>query len=235
MNIYKTGFYSSIMLAIITLVTFAFAITAIPISGSLCPENCIDYPYLDSLTHYPKDYIWMFLAVIQLFIYLIFILSIHYSSPENKKIFSGAGVVFSIITAIVLMADYFIQFSVIPVSLKHNETEGIAILTQYNPHGIFIALEELGYIAMSFSLAAIAFVLTGKTRLEISIRWIVLIGFIGTIFSFAGILITYGIEREYRFEIVVISIDWLVLIVSSILISLFFRKKLRSEKQTKNQ
>lgn len=33
----------------------------------------------------------------------------------------------------------------------HGETEGITLLTQYNAHGIFIALEELGYLLMSLS------------------------------------------------------------------------------------
>jgi heme/copper-type cytochrome/quinol oxidase subunit 4 len=215
-------------------VTFGFAISAVPISGSFCPGNCIEYPYLDSLANYPKDYIWMFLAIVQLFIYLVFILSIYYTSPEDKKIASAAGVVFSIVAAIILMADYFVQFSVIPVSLKHNETEGIAILTQYNPHGIFIALEEIGYIAMSFSLAAIAFAFTGKSRLETYIRWIFLTGFIAAVVSFSGILIRYGIEREYRFEIVIISINWLVLLIGSLLLAKFFRKRLNSYNQIKN-
>ena len=33
----------------------------------------------------------------------------------------------------------------------NGETDGIALLTQYNGHGIFIAMEELGYITMSIS------------------------------------------------------------------------------------
>jgi hypothetical protein len=33
----------------------------------------------------------------------------------------------------------------------HGETEGITLLTQYNAHGIFIVLEELGYLLMSLS------------------------------------------------------------------------------------
>jgi hypothetical protein len=225
MNSNKPGFYSSILLALLTIITFGFAITAIPISGSLCPGNCIDYPYLDSLTHYPKDYIWMFFAIPQLIVYLAVMLSIHYSSPVEKKIFSSAGVVSSVIAALVLMADYFIQFAVIPASLRLGETDGIALLTQYNPHGIFIALEELGYIMMSLSLLAIAFVFIGKNRLEKSIRWTFIIGFIATALSFAGILFKYGIEREYRFEIVVISIDWIVLLTGSILMSLYFYKR----------
>ncbi len=30
-----------------------------------------------------------------------------------------------------------------------NETEGIPLMTQYNEHGIFIAMAELGFVLMS--------------------------------------------------------------------------------------
>jgi hypothetical protein len=34
----------------------------------------------------------------------------------------------------------------------------------------------------------------------------------------------YGIYREYRFEVAVITIDWLVLIISGILLSFVFKR-----------
>jgi hypothetical protein len=42
------------------------------------------------------------------------------------------------------------------------------------------------------------------------------------------ISIQYGIFREYRFEVAAISITWLVLIVSGILLSVLFRRELRT-------
>jgi hypothetical protein len=53
------------------------------------------------------------------------------------------GIVFATISCTLLVGDYFIQISVIQPSLLKGETDGIALLTQYNPHGIFIALEEV--------------------------------------------------------------------------------------------
>ncbi len=44
------GFYSSVLLAVIALITFGFAITAVPVSGANCLEGCFDYPYLDTLS-----------------------------------------------------------------------------------------------------------------------------------------------------------------------------------------
>jgi hypothetical protein len=54
------------------------------------------------------------------------------------------GLSFALIAAGVLLSIYFVQFSVVPVSLMNGQTEGIALLTQYNPYGVFIVLEELG-------------------------------------------------------------------------------------------
>ena len=64
--------HNAFFLAIITLVTFGFAITAVPVSGPYCPGDCIEYPFLDSLKQYPKDYIWMYLAMIMLLSYQVF-------------------------------------------------------------------------------------------------------------------------------------------------------------------
>jgi hypothetical protein len=106
MNIWKFGFYSSILLVVTTLVTFAFAITAIPVSGPFCTENCIGYPYLHTLGQYPKDYIWMFICSVQLIIYLTFIISIHYTASKENKIFSAIGAALSMLSAGILLVSY---------------------------------------------------------------------------------------------------------------------------------
>jgi hypothetical protein len=56
----------------------------------------------------------------------------------------------------VLLGGYFVQFSMVPVSLMNGQSEGIALLTQYNPYGVFIVLEELGYLLMSLSFVFLA-------------------------------------------------------------------------------
>jgi hypothetical protein len=67
--------------------------------------------------------------------------------------------------------------------------EGIALLTQYNPHGLFIALEELGYLMMSFSFLFIAPVFTNNNRVEKYIRGIFILAFILAIIAFAFVTI----------------------------------------------
>lgn len=225
----QVGFYSAILTTVITIITFGIALTAVPISGPFCPEGCIEYPYLDTLSQFPKDYLWMFPATLLVLVYVILMTVIHSFAPNQKKIFSQIGLSFSIIASVILLADYFIQFSVIPVSLIKGETEDISILTQYNPHGVFIVLEELGFLMMSLSFLFISLIFSKENRLETAIRWVFLAGFILTIISLISITIVYGIDRSYRFEVAVITIDWLVLIINGILLSLVFRRQLKAE------
>ncbi|MGR3302688.1 MAG: hypothetical protein ACUZ8I_09335 [Candidatus Scalindua sp.] len=225
----QVGFYSAILTTVITMITFGIALTAVPISGPFCPGGCIEYPYLDTLSQFPKDYLWMFPATLLVLVYVTLMTVIHSFAANQKKIFSQIGLSFSIIASVILLADYFIQFSVIPVSLSKGETESISILTQYNPHGVFIVLEELGFLMMSLSFLFISLVFSRKNRLEAAVRWVFLAGFFLTIISLILITIVYGIDRSYRFEVAVISIDWLVLIINGILLSIVFRRRLKAE------
>jgi hypothetical protein len=132
-----------------------------------------------------------------------------------------------LISTTVLLADYFIQFAVIPISMMKGETEGIALLTQYNGHGIFIALEELGYITMSISLFFLAPVFSSSKPLEKSLRWMLFLPFIFNVLAFIVYSILFGIDRSYRFEVASISINWLFIIAVGILMSIFFKRNLK--------
>lgn len=200
--------------------------TAIPPSGPYCPGNCMSYPFPDILSYYPRDYYWMYLAVFQLFAYIIFVVTNHYIAPLEKKLYSSISIAFALISTTVLLIAYFTQFAVIPISVMKGETDGIALLTQYNGHGIFIALEELGYIAMSISFLFLAPVFSFKSRIEKSICIILIIQFGLTLFSFVFYAITFGIDRSYRFEVATISINWILIIVIGILTSLYLKKLL---------
>jgi hypothetical protein len=227
MNSFKTGYYSSLILAFLTLITFAFALTAIPNSGAFCQENCFEYPYHDSMSEFPGDYYWMFLACIMLPAFMAFVLA-HESivSPGNMFFFRVASAM-SIIAVTVLTAVYFVQFTVVPSSLLHGETEGIAMITQYNPHGTFIALEEYGYIFMGISFVFLAIVFEGK-GLPAVVRWIYISAFVLIVVGFIITTLLFGMVRKDRFEVFVISVTWLVLIINGFLSARYFRRKMKA-------
>jgi hypothetical protein len=221
------GFYAAILTTVLTVVTFGIAILTPPLSGPGCQASCFEYPYTDIISRFPRDYLWMYPAMLLAFIYFVLMACIHHYASLEKKIFSQIGASFALISAAVLIIDYFVQVSVIQPSLVSGETEGIALLTQFNPHGVFIALEEVGFLMMSVAFLFFAPVFSAPNRLERAICWIFILSFALTILSLVIISIQYGINREYRFEVVAISINWLALIVSGILLSLVFKRAMR--------
>jgi hypothetical protein len=222
----RVGLYSAILTAVMTAVTFGLAITAVPNSGAGCRANCAEYPYLDTLSEFPGDYLWMPPAMLLVVVYVILAASIH--AAQHKKIYSQIGLCFALIAATILLADYFVQFSVVPISLINQQTNGIALLTQYNPYGVFVVLEELGYLLMSLSFLFLAPVFADGGRLVSAVRWIFIAGFVVTMVFLAAISVAHGLDRMDRFEIAAISIEWLVLAINGVLLSLLFRKRLKA-------
>jgi hypothetical protein len=106
------------------------------------------------------------------------------------------SVVLAAIAAGVLVTDYGIQVAVVQPSLIKGETAGIGLLSQNNPHGVFIALENVGYLLLGLAFAAASVAADARSRADI----------------------------EYRFEVAGIVIDWLVLIITGILLGVGSRK-----------
>ena len=231
----RVGLYSAILTALTTLVTFSLAIIAIPNSGAGCRENCVEYPYVNTLSEFPRDYLWMPPAMLLVVVYVILVVSIHAYAAQRNKIYSQIGLSFALIAAGILLSDYFVQLSVVPISLMNQETEGIALLTQYNAHGVFIVLEELGYLLMSLSFLFLAPVFANEGRLASGVRWVFITGFVLTMVFLAVISVIYGLDRMDRFEIAVISIDWLVLVINGVLLSLVFRRQLKVRREPYGQ
>jgi hypothetical protein len=229
-TILKFGLYSSLSLTLLTLIAWGFAMIAVPPAGPYCSGDCMSYPFSDILSYYPRDYYWMYFAIFQLFAYLIFIVSNHFITSIEKKLFSFISVAFALISTIVLLIAYFVQFSVVPMSMMKGETDGIALITQYNGHGIFIAMEDLGYIAMSISFLFLAFTFSMKNRLEKAIRLILILSFLFTALSFILYSVKFGIDRSYRFEVAVITINWTATITAGILISIFIKNSIKKIK-----
>lgn len=223
--LYYVGFISSTALAAAAAVTFAIAICTPPISGPFSAGGGITYPYTDIISRFPRDYYWMYPAMLLMLNYVIYMVCIDRYAGMQQKVFSRTALLFACLSAGILFVNYFVQVSVIQPSLINGETDAIAILTQYNPHGIFIALEEVGYIVMSVSILFLVPVFTGTGRIQAGIRWIAILGFILTAVSLIVISAIYGVGREDRFEIAVITIDFMALILLGILSGILFRQE----------
>lgn len=83
--------------------------------------------------------------------FILEILALHYITPEPKKIWSHAALLFSVIYAVFVTANYVVQLAtVIPGKLKGAANE-IRMLEQ-TPHSMFWDFDALGYIFMGLAM-----------------------------------------------------------------------------------
>lgn len=218
------GFAKSVSLAtaVLALVTFTLAILTPPFSGPFCQANCFVYPYHGIESRFPRDYLWMFAALPLTLSFLVMMIAVYVANGSRKSILGFTGIAFALMSTLLLFTNYFVQVSVVQPSLLAGEHDGIALLSQFNPHGLFIALEEVGFLFSIFAFACIATLFYGVTRLEKAIRRIAILFVILAIAAFFWLTYQYGVKREYRFEVVIISLAWLEIIVLGILVFLHF-------------
>lgn len=228
--LHALGLISSAALAVVTLGTFIVAFFTPPISGPLSPGGGIKYPYLDIISRFPRDYYWMYPAMLLMLIFIVFLACADRYASSSRRIFSRIALLLGLLAAGIIFVDYFIQVSIVQPSLINGEHDGIPLLTQYNPHGIFIALEEAGYLLISLSILFLVPVVPDRNRVERAIRWIGVLSFVLTVISLAAIAAVYGVGREYRFEIAVISIDFIELILLGILWSILYKRAGRASR-----
>jgi hypothetical protein len=220
----RLGFWTALLTSAVTALAFGLAVTTLPVSGPFCTGGCVTYPYHDVAALVPHDYIWMYPAILLLGLFVVLMACIHQAAAEGRRLYSVIGLVFAAMAAVVLAVDYYIQIATLQPSLVKGEMEGLALVTQYNPHGIFIALEELGYLLMSLAFLFVGFVFAGTARLDRAIRWLLIGGAVAAFVAYGVLSIIYGRDLEYRFEVAVITINWTLLIVAGALLSAWFRR-----------
>jgi len=77
---------------------------------------------------------------------------------------------------------------------------------------------------MNISFFCLVPVFSNSNRLEKKIRWTFIISFVLMLISLVTVLIVHGIRREYRFELIIISITWIELIITGVFFSIYFKK-----------
>ncbi|ADX73273.1 hypothetical protein Asphe3_21200 [Pseudarthrobacter phenanthrenivorans Sphe3] len=212
------GYRVAVAITVLTVLTFALALTALP--------DKVPYPFTDDViaAQWPGDYYWLFPAMVLMLLFVALVAAVHEYAPDLRKIYGLLALCIAVIAAAVLLINYYIQAVVMPTSLQKGQLDGWSIFTQYNPHGIFIALEELGYLLMTLVFLCLAPIFSSGTRLERAIRWLFLGSFATAVASLAAVLALRGMDREDVFEIIIISIVWLTLIAAGILLALLFRR-----------
>jgi len=133
-KVYKIGYWSGII---------AFGANALfVIAQTLQLVGLLEYPYDEIL-------IYGFSLCI-VFPFLLEMLALHYVTSNNNKFWSHAALLFTIIYAVFVTANYVVQLAtVIPMTLK-GDADQIAVLVQY-PHSLFWDFDAIGYICVGLA------------------------------------------------------------------------------------
>ena len=189
---------------IVGLLALVTGLTTPPRSGPFCRTGCLGYPYTDVAAFVPRDYWWLYPQSLFVLLVLVLLVRIHQVAAPSARVFSGIAVALGTVAAAALLVDYVVQFAVLQPSLLRGETAGLSVCSQYNPHGVFIALEDLGYF-LGVGAADLAAVFTGRSRLERGLRWLVLVGGALTVAALPVLAVAYRADLEYRYEVAAIA------------------------------
>ncbi len=221
----RLRFWSAIATTVLAVVFFLAGILTPPRSGPFAPAaDIIPYPYTNVAAFIPGDYLWLYPRILLAPVFIVLMACIHSYARSDRKVFSHIALSFAVIYATIILIDYFIQFTIVIPSILTGEMAGLSLFTQYNPNGFFIAFETLGYSMMSGAFLFIGTVFAGG-KLESALRWIFIAGFVVAFLFFVALgLLKYDLVA---FEVTILTINWIVLIVSGVLLSVMFRRSAR--------
>ena len=220
----RLGFAVALMLAAMAIVGFVLGILTPPRSGSWCTANCTAYPYIDAGRFFPRDYWWMLPAITLAPLFMTLAACMHFCIPPARRLWTLLAICCATAATTLIALDYFIQVLVVQPSLTQHEHDGIAILTQYNPHGLFLALEDLGYLLLAKAMLLSAIAVPAGRKPATALRWALTVVSGLALASFLLFAVIFGPDMALPFELAVISIVWIGLVPAGILAALWLRQ-----------
>lgn len=123
----RLGFWAAVLTVVVTAV-FAVAGIATPArSGPFCGSACVPSPYVDVVRFIPGDYLWLVPGIMLAPIFVVLMACVHSYAAETKKTFSRIALCFAVGYAVVIVVNYFVQFTVVVPSLQSGETQGLSL------------------------------------------------------------------------------------------------------------
>ncbi len=161
----EIGFWSAILT---TLCSFAYGIAVITVLvSSLSAQSSSQAQGWSGIENYLAAFqpIQMLPVIPSLLLapaFTALMVSIHSYAAEDKKIWSGLGLAFTLIYATMALINYMVQLLPVWRSITNHETDGLAMFVLGNPHSIFWAL-AYAYIFMNLAMLFAAQVFVGDT------------------------------------------------------------------------
>ena len=205
-TINKIGFYAGVI---------AFAANAgFVVVQTLQLLGVIPYPYDEILI-----YSFSLCIVVP---FLMEMLALHYATPDDKKIWSHAALIFTIIYAVFVIANYVVQLAtVIPITVSGNG-DAVKILSQ-TPHSMFWDYDAIGYIFMALAML-FASPVFDKSGIE---KW-VRIAFLANAFVTPLIVFVY-FYPTFSESLLLLALPWTITAPTAmLLLAIMFRRKMKN-------
>ena len=221
--------WAAVVTAVAATLALGIGVFTPPRGGVLCTSGCIAYPYTDAAPFVAGDSIWIYPAIVMALGFVVVTASLHELARPGGRLAGLVALAFSMCAAALLVGDYAVHLMVVMPSLAKGEGALVTVFSMYNPHGVFIALENAGYFLMGLAFLAVAGAVAGTGRLERAIRWVFLVAGVLAVGGLVVFAVIFGIDLDVRYEVAAISVDYLALIVGGGLLAMLFRRPLPDE------
>ncbi len=151
--------------------------------------------------------------------FVVAMVALHYSAPNDKKIWTQAAVIFAAIYTTYVSLNYVVQLAtVIPASLR-GTLDGIRILDQ-TPHSFFWDVDALGYIFLGLATLFASFLFANQ-GFERWVKWFFLANAIVT--PLIGFVYFYP---TFTYNLLLLATPWVITASGSMLVlALYFLKR----------
>ena len=218
----RIGAPAAFALAALAAVGFTIGVLTPPHSGPWCTGDCISYPYADAARFFPRDYWWMVPGILLAPLFMVVAACVHYCAPGGARPFSLLGVCFAAIATPLVSVAYFMQLVIAQPGLERHEF--VAIFTMYNPHGLFTALEQMGFLMLAAAFFFVSRAIPRESLAAVIGCWVMSTAALIVIVAFVGMAVGYGPEMGTPFEAAIITVDWIALVVAGIAVGLWLRE-----------
>ncbi len=215
--LYKIGFWSSLLTAILNLwYLIAFIIYQPTLHA---PWSGID-AYAESFKQLPF-LAWVIPCFLLTLAFLTMIITIYTLAEEENKIWSLFALVFAAIYTTILSTNYYIQMMLVRHNLIYKMTDGISLwlFANYYPYTIPGALEGVGYLFMCLSFLCVSQVFR-QGKLERWIHWLFIAAGISGLLIFTNPLV----ELPLILILIDLGIAGMVMTIGPILLAVLFRR-----------
>ncbi|RPJ62788.1 MAG: hypothetical protein EHM12_03815 [Dehalococcoidia bacterium] len=152
--------------------------------------------------------------------FLLAMVALHYSVPHDKKIWTHAALLFTVIYTTYVVLNYTVQLAtVIPASLA-GTLDAIRILDQ-TPHSLFWDIDALGYIFLALATLFASFSFSNQ-GFERWVKWFFMANFIVT--PLIGFVYFYP---TFSYGLLLLATPWIITASGSMLVlALFFKRQI---------